>query len=233
LIQIDLQKYHQELADFLSIGKQWLFVPGYVYTTNDAKNVFARLVMQGLEIDETIDPLMQMDRLEDLLKMKSVKTLKISVRGGFLMVDRPDFQMQKQIGRVEKQELVDKLKGYDVNCRALEKAGPEMDGFPVCNLEVPGDLLSDALDGVGSPKEPIRIETGNSLRITSDSGQDAVLPKVVAEQTVRIGLSMEAQEHLRKAISSTTRIKITEKGPYCIFKSPRLTVMAGGLAPKT
>jgi hypothetical protein len=134
---------------------------------------------------------------------------------------------------VENSDLVEKMKVYNDNCRKLEAGKGEVDGYPIVEFDVPGDLLTDALDGVGSPKEPIRFTTGGSLQIISDSGQTATLPKVEVSQAVKIGLSMEAQEHLRKAISSSTKIKITERGPYCIFKSPRLTVMAGGLAPKT
>lgn len=229
MISIDIQKYRSELSDFLSIGKRWLFVPGFVYTTNEAKNVFARLVMPGLEADEAVDPLMRMDKLEDVLQLKTVKTLKIAVGSGFLMIDRPDMVVQKQISREEKPEDVERLKSYDASCRAMERAEEEIEGFPVCEFDIAGDLLSDALDVVGSPKEPILLETGSSFRITSDSGQSSTMPKVKAKQEVDIKLSMEAQTHLRKAIVETTRIKITSRGPFCIFKNPRLTVMAGGM----
>src|SRR5439155_10978749 len=102
------------------------------------------------------------------------------------------------------------------NRETLEK---DPDG---CTFDVSRDVLEDALDVVNSPKEPISLQTGNSLRIVSDSGRSAILPKIRAEPAMEIGLSMEAQEHLRKVLApklDAVRIKIvgTDR-PYCIWK---------------
>ena len=81
MIEIDLLKHSTELSDFLGIGKRWLFVPGYVYTTNDARNVFARMVMPGLEVDEAVEPLMHMDKLADVLSRRLSDSPKMKSAG--------------------------------------------------------------------------------------------------------------------------------------------------------
>jgi|SRR5438552_1325029 len=236
MIQLDIGKFGSELADFLSIGKRWLFVPGYVYTCNDAKNVFARMTMPGLEANEAIDPLMKMDRLENVLSLKggTVKTLKIAVASGMMIIDSKDIVTQIQIAREDDPDHVSKLVSYNDLCRKLEEATGSFDTMPICEFDVRCNLMNDALDIANSPKEPIRIETGNSVNVSAiETNQNATLPNIRAEPAVGIGLSMEAQTHLRKVLSKNDAIRIkilhSEDTPFCIFRNARLTVMAGGM----
>ena len=192
------------------------------------------MIMPGLEADEQFDPLMRMDKLEDVLNLKTIKTLKILVKNAILMIDSPNMITQIQISREDKPDEVEKMHNYNDTCKKIEEMEDD-----VAEFDVHKDLLSDALDVAGSPKEPIRFETGGSVAVISESNQSARLPKIRVDAKSSITLSMEAQTHLRKTLEhapgDSVRVRIARYNdlPFCIFKNPRLTVMAGGMVKQT
>jgi len=189
--------------------------------------------MPGLETDEQVDPLMRMDKLEDILNLKTIKTLKILVKNAILMIDSPNMITQIQTSREDKPDEVEKMHNYNDTCKKIE----EMED--IAEFDIHKDLLSDALDVVGSPKEPIRLVTGGSVTVISESNQSARLPKIRVDAKSKISLSMEAQTHLRKTLehapgdSVRVRIVLHNDLPFCVFKNPRLTVMAGGMVKQS
>src|SRR5256885_11964790 len=99
MIELNLEESRKPLTSFLEIGRKWLFAPKYVYTTTKEKNIFGRFLMPGLEPEEQVDPLMDMSELESVLKLTTVKSAKILVKSGVLMVREP-FEMELKIPRV-------------------------------------------------------------------------------------------------------------------------------------
>jgi hypothetical protein len=95
---------------------------------------------------------------------------------------------------------------------------------------------------VGSPDEPIRISTGESIKVQSYKGtgetvhRTATYAKIAADIPASVKLSKRAQGHLRRTLEGTSekgvRVIIPPNRPYCIFQNNELTVLAGGMVPK-
>lgn len=250
VIELDLETYRGPLASFLGVGTKCLFVPGspsFVCTTTKERQVFARMLMPGVEDDpKAPDPVMDLDGIQNILKESKVKKMKIFPAAGSILVEDPGI-MHVEIGReADAANLAAQMRQFGALLEAVEKADPNVlvhgkKVAAVASFTADREDFLGVLNMVGSPDDMIRIETGESIAVSTvrtTRNRKATYDKVTVDGQASIQLSKRSQNHLRRTLEGTSEKAIrvvicqTETNPYCVFQNNQLSVLAGGAAKK-